>query len=252
MTSSTTQVRDLQELIQDQSPILKNWNVRVIIQDDNLTYLVWNDLSKEALVVDPVKDDWAVLLKETGSLKGFRFLAVIDTHTHADHISCAADLAAALSAPLIQHALSPSRKIHLRVSRDTSLSTVAGPLRLLVTPGHTPDGVTPIWGPFVFTGDTILHGDTGRDDLPGGDPEAHWESLQKINQALSSGGQLGGADYLICPGHDSEKGRVTSWKTQLTLNPSLTQAREIFVQEAGAYRGAAPRLLKESLFENFK
>src|SRR5262249_42878528 len=120
-----------------------------------------------------------------GALSGLRFVAVIDTHTHADHVSCAADLAQALRAPLIMHLSSPSRRVELRVSRDTVLPLAAGPLRLLETPGHTPDCVTPIWGPFLFGGDVLMYGDTGRDDLPGGDPAAHWESLQKIKAAVA-------------------------------------------------------------------
>jgi hypothetical protein len=56
----------------------------------------------------------------------------------------------------------------------------------------------------------------------------------------------------MLPGHDMRGGRISSWKTQLEVNASLTQPREIFVPEAAAYVGPSPKLLKESLFENFK
>lgn len=210
-----------------------------------MTYVAWNHQAHEAIVVDPVREDWASLIAVTGELVGYRFVAVIDTHTHADHVSCAADLANHLHAPLVQHQVSPSQRVHLRVSRDTHLSCAAAPLQLLTTPGHTADSITPIWGPFLFGGDTLLYGDTGRDDLPGGDPAVHWDSLQKIKAHVTP-------QTLLLAGHDGEGGRVTRWQTQLSINAGLTQSREVFAREAGAYIGPSPKLLKESLFENFK
>lgn len=242
----STVVKDFRELIQDKSAVPVGWRAKVVINDDNLTYVAWSENSREAIVVDPMREDWEVLLAVTrNELKGYRFLAVIDTHTHADHISCAASLANELKVPLIQHHLSPSKRIHLRVSQDTSLPSAAGPLKLLMTPGHTAECITPIWGPFLFGGDILLYGDTGRDDLPGGDPEAHWESIQKIKTHVTG-------EHLVAPGHDSEGGRVSSWKHQLEISPALKQDKQTFIKDAGSYVGPSPKILKESLYENFK
>lgn len=241
-----TVVKDVRELIQDKSSVPAGWRAKAVINDDNMTYVVWNETSREAIVVDPMREDWETLLSVTrNELKGYRFLAVIDTHTHADHISCAASLANELRVPLIQHQLSPSRRVHLRVSQDAALPTVAGPLKLLVTPGHTAECITPIWGPFLFGGDMLLYGDTGRDDLPGGDPRAHWESIQKIKAHVTP-------DVLVLPGHDGEGGRVSSWRHQLEISPGLKQDKQTFIKDAGSYVGPSPKILKESLYENFK
>jgi len=239
-----TLVKTFEEMIQDGSTLPQGWDVRAVVNDDNLTFLGMNSVTKEAIWVDPMKDDFEVLLSESRKLEGYRFLAVIDTHTHADHISCAADLAEAVGAPLVMHEGAPSRKIHLRVSRDVALPAVAAPLEILVTPGHTRDSITPVWGPFVFSGDTLIYGDTGRDDLPGGDPVSHYESLQKIKARAKN-------EMILLPGHDAQA-RISSWKTQLAVSPSLSQPREVFVAEAGAYVGPSPKLLKESLFYNFQ
>jgi sulfur dioxygenase len=240
-----TQVLTFSQMIQDGAKLPANWEVRAVVNDDNFTYLAYNTQSREALWVDPMKDDWETLLAESRKLEGYRFLAVIDTHTHADHISCAAELADAIHAPLVMHEGAPSRKIHLRISRDVKLPSAAAPLEILITPGHTRDSITPIWGPFLFGGDTLMYGDTGRDDLPGGDPEAHYESLQKIKARAT-------AEMVMLPGHDGSGGRVSTWKTQLEVSPSLTQSRETFIAEAGSYVGPSPKLLKESLFYNFQ
>lgn len=241
-----TIVKDIKEIIKDGAALPKNWRAKAVINDDNMTYVVWNEESKEALIVDPMREDWETLVSiARNELKGYRFLAVIDTHTHADHISSAANLANELRVPLIQHQLSPSKRIHLRVSQDTALPTAAGPLKLLVTPGHTAECITPIWGPFLFGGDMLLYGDTGRDDLPGGNPEDHWESIQKIKVNV-------GPDTVLLPGHDGEGGRASSWKHQLEISPGLKQDKQTFVKDAGSYIGPSPKILKESLYENFK
>lgn len=241
-----TVVKDIREIIKDGAKLPTGWRAKAVINDDNMTYVVWNENSKEALVVDPMREDWEALISiAKKELKDYRFLAVIDTHTHADHISVAASLANELGVPLIQHQLSPSKRVHLRVSQDTALPAAAGPLKLLVTPGHTAECITPIWGPFLFGGDMLLYGDTGRDDLPGGDPEAHWESIQKIKNHVAP-------ETLVLPGHDGEGGRASSWKHQLEISPGLRQDKQTFVKDAGSYVGPSPKILKESLYENFK
>lgn len=240
-----TQTKALSEILTDHAEIIAPWAAEVVINDDNLTYLITNSQTREALWVDPMIDDWEILIEKSRALKDYRFVAVIDTHTHADHISCAGKLADALQAPLIMHQHAPTKLVSLRVSRDTLLPTAAGPLTLLVTPGHTWDGITPIWGPFIFGGDTILYGDTGRDDLPTGNPEEHFDSLTKIKAHAKP-------TDLFLPGHDNKGGRASSWATQMQVNASLTQGREQFVAEAGAFTAPAPKLLKESLFANFK
>lgn len=240
-----TIVKDVREMMQDQAKIPAGWQAKAVINDDNMTYVVWNENSREAIVVDPMREDWDTLVKMAADLKGYRMLAVIDTHTHADHVSCAANLAEHLGAPLVQHVASPSKRIHIRISRDTTFPAQAGPFKMLVTPGHTAECITPIWGPFLFGGDMIFHGDTGRDDLPGGDPVAHWESLQKIKEHAKP-------EFILLPGHDNKGGRASSWATQMEINPALTQSKEAYVADGGAWVGPSPKLLKESLYENFK
>ncbi|MGZ3687410.1 MAG: MBL fold metallo-hydrolase [Bdellovibrionota bacterium] len=221
------------------------WQLRAVIQEECLGYFVWNEATKEALVIDPRLDAEKEFLALAAELPATLILAVIDTHTHADHISGAPRLAERLGIPLIMHEEAPCKRVHVRIARETSLQTKAGALHLIPTAGHTPDGLCVLWGKFLFTGDTILFGDTGRDDLPGGDPEAHFASVTALKR-------LAQAETLVLPGHDSKGGRVSSWKTQLEISPSLTQEREQFVREAAAFVAPAPKLLKESLVENMR
>lgn len=243
--SHTTQVKDLQTLIVDGSTIPTDWAARVIINDDNLCYLAWNKATSEAILVDTCREDISVVHELLSSLPELKIVAVIDTHTHADHVTAGAYWSEKLGVPWIMHAQSPTRRAQVRIFSDTPWFTHSGPIRFVTTPGHTPDSFTIFWGPFIFTGDTIFYADTGRDDLPGGDAEAHYESLQKVKAVAKP-------EMLMLPNHDMRGGRISSWKTQLEVNASLTQPKEVFVPEAAAYVGPTPKLLKESLFENFK
>lgn len=238
-----SRVRTYGEMATDGSTVPPGWGLRAIVNDDNLAYLVFHEGTKEAIVVDPVREDWETLVAETARLGGYRFIAVIDTHTHADHVSNADRLAAHLGAPLVMSRYSRCSRVTRRIEGDSEWETQAGPLRFYETPGHTPDGLTIFWGPFLFGGDTFMYGDTGRDDMPGGDPSAHFESLQKIKAVARP-------ENLFLPNHDGKGGRVSTWATQLRENPSLTQDRETFVREASAFTAPMPKNFKESIVEN--
>lgn len=85
----------------------KNWKLKTILSEECLSYILCNESSREVILVDPKKEKWEAYKEIIAELAGYRFLAVIDTHTHADHISCAADMAEKLNAPLIMHESAP-------------------------------------------------------------------------------------------------------------------------------------------------
>ena len=223
----------------------QEWQLRASRSDQCLSYVVWNTKSREALVIDPKDEDRSAYQAIASELTGYRWLGVIDSHTHADHVSIAAELAKELGAPLMMQAGAPSQRVQLRISKDVILSSQAAPLQLVLTSGHTQDSITPLWGPFLFGGDTLLYGDTGRDDLPGGDAEAHYDSVQKLKGLVNP-------STLVLPGNEPMQGRTSTWATQLKVNSALTQSREQFVRESNAFDAPAPMLLKKSLRENFR
>lgn len=241
-----TEIKPLQEILAEGENVPSSeWQLRAVQSDQCLSYVVWNVRTREALIVDPKAEDCETYRSLYSELHGYLWLGVIDSHTHADHISIAAQLSEEFKAPHIMHALAPSQRVHLRVSKDSFLPAQAAPIQFISTPGHTQDSLTVIWGPFVFGGDTVLYGDTGRDDLPGGDPADHFASLQVLKK-------IARPELIVLPGHDQKGGRASSWAHQLKINSSLTQSREEFVRESSAFDAPAPFLLKKALRENFK
>lgn len=241
-----TEIISLEKLLAEGDKAPNNeWGLKAVQSDQCISYAVWNSATKEALLVDPKDEDLQAYRMIAKELNSYRWIAVIDTHTHADHVSVAAQVAEELGVPLVMHENAPSKRVHIRISKDTAIPTQAGPLQFLITPGHTQDSVTAIWGPFIFGGDTILFGDVGRDDLPGGSAEDHYDSIQKVKACAQS-------EMILLPGHAYKGGQASTWGTQLRINSSLTQPRDEFIKEAGEYDAPAPALLKKSLKENFK
>lgn len=149
---------------------------------------------------------------------GLRIHHVIDTHTHADHFSAAAQLARQLHATVVMHRSSPAPFVDMRV--DDGEMMLVGSLRLQVmhTPGHTRDSMCLRVEDRVFTGDTLLIGATGRTDLPTGDPEALHDSLFGHLLKLDP-------DLSVYPAHEY-KGRDHSTIGRELAENARLQARE--------------------------
>ncbi|MFH1707540.1 MAG: MBL fold metallo-hydrolase, partial [Planctomycetota bacterium] len=179
------------------------------------SYLVVAAGACEAAIIDPVLDhvrDHTRLLEN----RGLKLAMVIDTHTHADHISGAAALKDFTGCAYVMFHGSPCTCVNRLVEEGTGLVLPGGiPARVMHTPGHTKDSISLVLADRIFTGDALFldDGGAGRDDLPGGDPAAHWETLERFRQ-------LPGA-LLICPAHDYRGRTPSSLDTQKKTNPHL-------------------------------
>ena len=140
-----------------------------------LSYLIGCGQAGEAAVVDPGRDrvdEYAAVARR----KGLRITEIIETHVHADHVSGNQALAAKCGARLRIHPAAHAAYPHATIEDGETLSIGSVALKVLHTPGHTPDSVSLLvtdtsrggepW--FVLTGDTLFIGDVGRPDLQGG------------------------------------------------------------------------------------
>jgi glyoxylase-like metal-dependent hydrolase (beta-lactamase superfamily II)/rhodanese-related sulfurtransferase len=174
---------------------------------------------------------------------GLRIRYVIDTHTHADHFSASRRIAGQIGAMTVMHRASPAPGIAMRV--DDGESIVLGKLRLRVihTPGHTADSMCLVGEDRVFTGDTLLIGGTGRTDLPSGDPEAMFASLDKL-RALDPA-------LLVYPAHDYRGRSHSTIGAELEGNLRLQQRdRAAFVAMMKSLDLSMPAHLTEALRTN--
>src|ERR671927_1309493 len=135
------------------------------------SYLVGSD--GEAAVVDPQRDVGQYV--EEAAAEGLKIKYVIETHLHADFVSGHRELAARTGAEIVFGVKAGARFPHLAVSDGDELEVGRVRLRILETPGHTPESISVVVVDTevspepqkVLTGDTLFVGDVGRPDLAG-------------------------------------------------------------------------------------
>jgi sulfur dioxygenase len=177
------------------------------------TYLLGRTGSREIVLIDPVLehlDDYRSLMRE----RNLNLTYVIDTHTHADHISGAAALKDVTGCDYVMHEHAPAHCVTFRVHDGFAWELLDGiAVKVLHTPGHTSDSICLMLDGILFSGDTLFldDGGAGRDDLPGGDPGLHWESLRRLS---GFPGEL-----LVHPAHEYRNHTPSSLERQKRTNP---------------------------------
>jgi glyoxylase-like metal-dependent hydrolase (beta-lactamase superfamily II)/rhodanese-related sulfurtransferase len=127
--------------------------------------------NKHCAVVDP-RRDVQIYIDEARSL-GVEITHILETHLHADFISGHIELAERTGARIYAPKSAGCTFDHEPLSEGSVLQLEDMELRVIETPGHTPEhisyvvidtsrGEEPIG---VFTGDTLFVGDVGRPDL---------------------------------------------------------------------------------------
>jgi hydroxyacylglutathione hydrolase len=142
--------------------------------DDDLgcaCYLVGDEHAGVAAVVDPPYAIEPVL--EEARRHGARLVAVIETHTHADHVSGHGRLALEHGVPIHVHTAAGAPFPHEPLEDGTEIELGDVRLRTIHTPGHRPEHCCfavidrsrsdEPW--LVLTGDSLFVGDAGRPDL---------------------------------------------------------------------------------------
>ncbi len=194
-----------------------------------------------AAVVDPLGDVGPYL--RTAEETGMRILYVIDTHLHADHLSAGRALADAAGAEYVLFAKASVTFPFRGVSEDDVLELGNVTIKILHTPGHTPEHISLVvtdhtrssepW--FVLTGHTLMVGDLGRTELATSAEEgarALFGSVQKLKSL---------PDYLeVLPGAYSGSvcGRSLSGKPTSTIGFEKRHNKAFRIEDANAFLNA--------------
>lgn len=179
-------------------------------ESSTYTYLVADEVTREAALIDPVLEQAERDLALIEQL-GLKLVAVLDTHVHADHITASGVLRERTGSVTIAGAAGPACADR-HVSAGDVVSVGSLRLKVLATPGHTDDSVSFLLldandanlpGDRVFTGDALLVRAAGRTDFQNGDAGALYDS---ITEQLFT---LPGAT-LVYPAHDYAGHAVTT------------------------------------------
>lgn len=207
-----------------------------------LSYVVYSPHYKEALLVDPSSEMGEVYKKYLGA-NNLKLRFIVETHTHADHISSSGELKRATGALLLTHERAPTSHKDKPLGDGDRLSLGDVELTILYTPGHTEDSLSLLGKGFIFTGDALLIEGTGRTDFQNGSSGALFESLwQKILPL--------GDDVIVYPAHDYKNRSQSTLGEIKKINPRLRLSKEKFIQLMDSYHPPKPELFEMAIREN--
>ena len=117
---------------------------------------------------------------KTLKIKPENVKVIILTHHHYDHTE--------------NLELFPNAKIYKPENLNAKSKILEIPkMKIIETPGHTPESKSYLYQDILFSGDTLFHnGFVGRTDLPGGSKKEIMHSLKKLAKIKYK---------ILCPGH---------------------------------------------------
>jgi glyoxylase-like metal-dependent hydrolase (beta-lactamase superfamily II) len=165
-----------------------------------LSYIV--ESQREAVVIDASIDPevYIRLLRD----RGWRLVAVADTHIHADHISRSRWLAHLVGVELFLPAQGRTQYPFRPVADGARIAFGSTAMVAMRTPGHTEESTTYLLdNTAAFTGDTLFLNSVGRPDLDSPNREKLASRARLLHMSIGRLLQLPGAAELL-PGHVSE------------------------------------------------
>jgi hydroxyacylglutathione hydrolase len=212
----------------------------------------------EAVVVDPQRD--VELYLKAAEQQRVTIRHIFESHLHADFVSGHKELAARTGAKIYMGAQAGATFPHVPVHNGFELKFGKASIRVLETPGHTPESICLVvtddevadheksaapWA--VLTGDTLFIGDVGRPDLSPRHTPAElagllYDSLHNKLLALAD-------SVLVYPAHGAgslcgknmRAERSSTIGTERLTNYALQiKSREEFVQQLTSNLPARP------------
>jgi len=197
-------------------------------------YILWDEATRDAVVVDPgmMRDAEREMVTRFIEGQQLNVKHILLTHLHIDHITSARWLADKTGADVLGNAQDaqlgqelPDQVAHFHIHVEVEPLALDGDLvdgdtiplgdetiQVLHVPGHSPGGLAfylPESG-LLISGDTIFNGSVGRTDLWGGDMAQLLNSIREKIYTLPD-------ETVIAPGH----GPTTTVADEKRFNPFL-------------------------------
>jgi glyoxylase-like metal-dependent hydrolase (beta-lactamase superfamily II)/rhodanese-related sulfurtransferase len=187
------------------------------------TYLIACANTRRAVLIDPVREKVDRYLSFL-AYHGLKLEDVIDTHTHADHRTGTFDLNNLTGANVIMHRQAPAPHVGIHVEDGETVTVGDVAIKILHTPGHTPDGISLFVNDRVLTGDTLLIRGTGRTDFAGGDAGAQFDAITQKLFTLPD-------ETLVFPAHDYRGNTHSTIGEEKRLNPRVSgRERQAYIE----------------------
>lgn len=191
--------------------------IRQLFDGDSFTYtyLIWDESTKDAILIDPVDIQVDRDLEVCAEL-GLNLVYGVNTHAHADHITGTGILKQKV--PDFQSVIAESSTavadVHL--SHGDEIHFGNRYIKARATPGHTNGCLSYVADDQtgVFTGDALLIMGSGRTDFQGGSSELLYDSIYSQIFTLPD-------ECVVYPGHDYMGRKSSTVGTEKAQNPRL-------------------------------
>lgn len=249
-----------------------------------LTYVVWDEDTKDAVIIDPVLDydaasssfDYTSVnrVEEFVKTNQLNIHYILETHAHADHLTGAQALKKRFPNAKVgigkgitkvqeifkdifnldENFYTDGSQFDILLSEGEVLEAGAIKIKPIFTPGHTPACSTYLIDDMAFTGDALFMPDFGvaRCDFPGGDAKELYKSVKnKLYKLPDETRYFTGHDYQ--PGGRELKYKSTiseSKKSNVHLKDSTSEEEFVKFRTERDKTLSAPKLLLPSVEVN--
>jgi sulfur dioxygenase len=215
-------------------------------ESSTFSYLVWENSSREAALIDPVQTQVHRDIQLIGEL-GLILRYTLETHVHADHVTGSGLLREALNSIVMVHEDSQTKCADVLIKGGDFIPLGTKRINVINTPGHTDSDISYLVDGAVFTGDSLLIHGCGRTDFQSGDASLLYQSVRQQLFTLPG-------DTLVYPGHDYQGRCCSSIAEEMAHNPrlGLDKSLEEFVDIMSNLKLAPPRLIHEALPSNLR
>lgn len=181
--------------------------------DRNLGYLIVDDATKKAVVIDPSYDPTSIA--DFASANGCVVTYVFNTHDHPDHTNGNNTFEAITGVRALK--FGDINPLSGQTVTDGAVFALGeSSIRIIHTPGHTPDSICFLIGNALFTGDILFVGKVGGTDLDAG-ARAEYVSLHEKLLTLPG-------ETRVYPGHDVGVTPESTIQQERETNPFLLRS----------------------------
>ncbi|MBW4562795.1 MAG: MBL fold metallo-hydrolase [Mojavia pulchra JT2-VF2] len=213
-------------------------------ESSTYTYLIADQLTKAAILVDPVLEQVERDLQMLREL-GLTLQYCLETHIHADHITGTDKLRESTGCLgiLPQNAQAICADRYISDGKTLQLGSIV--IQAIATPGHTDSHMAYLVnGTHLLTGDALFIRGCGRTDFQNGDAGALYDAVTQKLFTLPD-------DILVYPAHDYQGRTVSTIGEEKLWNPRFTgRSRSQFIEVMNNLNLPMPKKILEAVPAN--
>ena len=212
------------------------------------TYLIADEQSREAILIDPVQEQ---LDRDLALLKELNLTLVytLETHLHADHITAGGQLRKNLGSQTVVASNCGAECADRFVDHHDIIKIGSLSVQVRRTPGHTSGCISYILEnkgqTYAFTGDALMIRGCGRTDFQEGSAETLYQSVHEQLFTLPD-------ETIVYPGHNYKGVLSSTILEEKRHNPRLRleNSKEAFIDIMNNLKLSPPKKIAEALPAN--